>query len=86
MWCTPMFPTGGLDTRAEDVRGQGKPPGLSARTLGYARTVTPGLRNASGEPALRVRVIAALVLLGLVVLTAPVVVVPVLDWLTELLF
>jgi len=47
----------------------------------------PGrLRNTSGEPALTARVVALLVLLGLVVLTAPVMLVPILDWLTEFLF
>ncbi len=45
-----------------------------------------GLRNASGEPALSARVVAALVVLALFVLTAPLVLVPVLDWLTGLLF
>ena len=45
-----------------------------------------GLRNPEGGPALRVRLVAALVLLGLVVLTAPVVVVPLLRWLAGLLF
>lgn len=42
------------------------------------------LRNSQGGPALRVRVIAILVVLGLVLLTAPIVVVPALRWLAGL--
>ncbi len=38
-----------------------------------------------GQPALRTRVLAALVIIGLVVLTAPVVLVPLIHWLLSLL-
>lgn len=40
-----------------------------------------GLRNQRGGPALAVRVLAAVVTVGLLVLSAPVVLVPVLRWL-----
>ena len=47
----------------------------------------PGpLRDRSGAPNLRARVLAALVLLGLLVLTAPIVVVPILRALSGLVF
>jgi hypothetical protein len=39
------------------------------------------LRNPRGGPALRVRVIALVLVLGLVLLSAPVVLLPVLRWL-----
>jgi hypothetical protein len=38
------------------------------------------LQDRRGEPALRTRAMAALVILGLVVLTAPIVMVPLIDW------
>ncbi len=38
-----------------------------------------------GRPAVRTRVLAALVIVGLVVLTAPVVLVPLIRWLASLL-
>jgi hypothetical protein len=43
------------------------------------------LQNARGEPSLRVRALAALVIVGLVVLTAPLVVLPVVHWLARFL-
>jgi hypothetical protein len=43
------------------------------------------LQDRRGEPRLRVRVLAALVLLGMVVLSAPLVVMPVGHWLARLL-
>ena len=49
----------------------------------YADPVLSSLRGPDGRPALRVRVLAALVVLGLVALTAPLVLVPVLDWLVD---
>ncbi len=39
------------------------------------------LRDADGGPALTVRILAALVVIGMLVLTAPVVLVPILRWL-----
>ena len=42
------------------------------------------LRAPDGRPALRVRILAALVVLGLVALTAPLVLAPALDWLVDL--
>ena len=42
------------------------------------------LRNRSGGPNLRTRAVAALVIAGLVLLTAPIVVVPVVRFLTGL--
>jgi hypothetical protein len=40
-----------------------------------------GLQDTRGEPGLRTRVLAALVILGLLVFTAPLVVIPVITWL-----
>jgi hypothetical protein len=42
-------------------------------------------RDSSGRPKLHVRAIAALTLLGLLVLSAPLVLVPLLGWLVDLL-
>ena len=39
------------------------------------------LRDAEGGPSMGVRVLAAVVVLGMIVLTAPVVLVPLLRWL-----
>ena len=41
------------------------------------------LQDRRGEPRMRVRVLAALVVLGMVVLTAPLVVVPLVGWLAD---
>jgi hypothetical protein len=41
------------------------------------------LQNRRGEPTLRVRALAALVVIGLVVLTAPLVVLPVVHWIAR---
>ncbi|HVT19934.1 MAG TPA: hypothetical protein VHE57_00920 [Mycobacteriales bacterium] len=38
------------------------------------------LQDRRGEPALRTRAMAALVIVGLIVLTAPLVVIPVVRW------
>lgn len=43
------------------------------------------LQDRRGEPTLRVRVLAALVIVGMVVLTAPLVVVPLVGWLARFL-
>jgi hypothetical protein len=43
------------------------------------------LQDRRGEPKVRTRVLAGVVVLGLVVLTAPLVVLPVLDWLAGVL-
>lgn len=43
------------------------------------------LQDRRGEPRLRIRVLAAVVAVGLVVLTAPLVVIPVVGWLAHLL-
>ncbi|MGI8683264.1 MAG: hypothetical protein ACR2JO_14285 [Mycobacteriales bacterium] len=40
-----------------------------------------GLRRPSGSPSLRARVLALLVVLGLILITAPLVVIPLMDWL-----
>ena len=50
------------------------------------RHVLGQLQNRRGEPSLRTRATAALVIVGLVVLTAPLVVIPVIGWVTEQLF
>ena len=41
------------------------------------------LQDTRGEPALRTRLLAALVILGMVVLTAPLIVIPVISWLAR---
>jgi hypothetical protein len=41
------------------------------------------LQDRRGDPNLRVRLMAALVILALVVLTAPIVMVPILNWITD---
>ncbi len=43
------------------------------------------LRDAEGGPALGVRVLAAVVVLGMLLLAAPVVLVPLLRWLADVL-
>jgi hypothetical protein len=43
------------------------------------------LQDRRGEPNLRTRVLAALVVIGMVVLTAPLVVIPVGHWIARLL-
>jgi hypothetical protein len=42
------------------------------------------LQDRRGDPNLRTRVLAALVILGLVVLTAPLVVIPIAHWIARL--
>jgi hypothetical protein len=42
------------------------------------------LQNRRGEPNLRVRALAALVVLGMLVLTAPLIVLPVVHWIARL--
>jgi hypothetical protein len=41
------------------------------------------LQDTRGEPRLRIRALAALVIVGLVVLTAPVAMVPIISWLAH---
>jgi hypothetical protein len=52
----------------------------------YARGVLSELRGPDGGPRLRVRLLALLVVLGLVALTAPLVVVPLVERLLTALF
>jgi hypothetical protein len=47
--------------------------------------VLRSLRDSSGRPAPRTRAVAALTLLGLLLLSAPLVLVPLLGWLVDLL-
>jgi hypothetical protein len=47
--------------------------------------VLGSLRDSSGRPTLRVRIIAALTLIGLLVLSAPLVLVPIFRWLVGML-
>ena len=54
-------------------------PGLR-RTV---RGVLGRLQDTRGEPSLRTRAMAALVIVGLVVLTAPIVVIPTVAWLAH---
>jgi uncharacterized membrane protein len=48
--------------------------------------VLKSLRNRTGEPGMHTRVVAAVVLIGLVILTAPIVVVPVIGALLRAVF
>ena len=41
------------------------------------------LQNRRGEPSVRARMLAALVVVGLVVLTAPIIVLPIVGWLAH---
>ena len=47
----------------------------------YCHGMLGQLQNQRGEPGLRTRALAALVIVGLVVLTAPIVVIPLVGWL-----
>lgn len=51
----------------------------------YAEGVLGRLQDTRGEPNLRTRILAGLVIVGLVVLTAPLVVLPLLGWLGRIL-
>jgi len=51
----------------------------------YAPAMLGRLQDRRGEPRMRVRVLAALVIAGMVLLTAPLVLVPVVRWLVALL-
>jgi len=51
----------------------------------YASAMLGRLQDRRGEPRLRVRVLAALVIAGMVLLTAPLALVPVVRWLMALL-
>lgn len=53
-------------------------PGSAYRALVLGR-----LQDRRGEPSLRTRAMAALVIVGLIVLTAPLVVVPFVGWVTH---
>ncbi len=57
---------------------------ITAGPARYIDFMTSGLRRADGTPGLRVRALALLVVVGMVVLTAPVVVLPVAHWLAHL--
>jgi hypothetical protein len=56
-----------------------------SRWVPYASNVLGRLQDRRGEPNLRSRALAALVIVGLVVLTAPLVVVPLVGWLSRVL-
>lgn len=51
----------------------------------YARTVLGRLQDRTGAPNLRTRLLAAAVIVGLVILTAPLAVLPLLHWLAQFL-
>ncbi|HTR69341.1 MAG TPA: hypothetical protein VMH41_03825 [Mycobacteriales bacterium] len=63
------------------MRGGPDSPGVRQRRTVVA--MLSRLQDRRGEPTLRVRALAALVILGLVVLTAPLVMVPFLAWLAH---
>jgi hypothetical protein len=49
----------------------------------YRSRVLGRLQDTRGAPRLRVRVMAALIILGLLVFTAPIIMVPLIDWLAH---
>ena len=51
----------------------------------YAPTMLGRLQDRTGSPNLRTRVLAACVIIGLVVLTAPLAVLPLVHWLARFL-
>ena len=57
------------------------PPGLVAA---YAPGMLGRLQNRRGEPTLRIRLLAGLVVVGLIVLTAPLIVLPIAHWIARL--
>ena len=60
-------------------------PGRAQGRAAYAPPMLGRLQDRRGEPRTRVRVLAALVIAGMVLLTAPLVLVPVVRWLVALL-
>jgi hypothetical protein len=61
-------------------RGNSERPAVVIHAA-YRASVLGRLQDTRGEPRLRIRVLAALIILGIVVLTAPLVMVPVITWL-----
>lgn len=57
----------------------------SPGTAAYAPAMLGRLQDRRGEPNLRTRALAGLVVLGMLVLTAPLVVLPVLHWFAAML-
>jgi hypothetical protein len=57
----------------------------SGRGSSYASWMLGQLQNRRGEPNLRTRLLAALVIVGLLVLTAPLIVPPIVQWLARVL-
>jgi len=57
----------------------------AAGRRGYPWAMLGRLQDRRGEPNLRTRALAALVVLGLVVLTAPLVVLPIARWVARIL-
>jgi hypothetical protein len=55
------------------------------RPSAYAPGMLGRLQDRRGEPNVRTRALAALVIVGLVILTAPLVVVPLVGWLSRVL-
>ncbi|MDQ1704974.1 MAG: hypothetical protein QOF18_1340, partial [Frankiaceae bacterium] len=49
----------------------------------YSRSMLGRLQNRTGEPNVRTRALAALVIVGLLLLTAPLVVLPVARWIAR---
>ena len=64
-------------------RAPGRARGGAGRA--YAPIVMGRLQDRRGHPRARTQALAALVIIGLVVLTAPVVVLPVVEWLARFL-
>jgi len=59
--------------------------GQASAASAYAPTMLGRLQDRSGSPNLRTRVLAAAVIIGLIVLTAPLAVLPVVHWLVHVL-
>lgn len=85
--CAAAIPGVSTDGRNQGSTGPPRPwPGIVRPRLprmlpGYAEVVLRDMRTPAGGPNAAVRLIALLIVLGLVVATAPVVMLPVLRWL-----
>lgn len=78
----------GFRSNPTQAAGWGRRPGAAVRRPYSAGTpyrcrMLTGLRDPSGGPSMRVRLLSLLVVVGLLVLTAPLLIMPVLHWLLD---
>lgn len=67
------------------MKARAGPEDAIGRRSAYRSRVLGRLQDTRGAPRLRVRVLAALVILGLVVFTAPLITIPLISWLAHYL-